>query len=312
MKQNPNSTFVDIMSSVFCKTFAKIVMFVLFIYFLIKTFLMMKSTFNFFTKVIYDELNWIFYLISTLFFMYFALHKSFKIYGRVGEIIFWVVFISINIVLLITSFTMDLTNLLPLFNNGIEPIASTGVRCAYIFGDYTVIIVMMGNINYTNQTSTKIIGYAFLAMNTVINIFIVFLCNFGYTTVNQSLAISDLSLYIDLAVSVSRLEWFGVFAWTITLVTQLVIYAHCTKFSLEALLPKKLVKISPHIVLIPLAIAFCFSTLSLHVLINNFLTYPWGIAAIIVQAGIPILLLIASTVQQRRLKNNVRIPSKIS
>ena len=233
MKKNPDCKFYDIMYNVFGKIFTKIVMTVLFVYFLIKSFLVLKSTYNFFVEVVYDNMNWFFFLITTLLFLYFVLRKDLRIFGRVGEVIFWVIFIAINVVLLITGLNMDITAVLPIFPNGAFPVASTGIQCAYAFGDYLIIIFMMGNIKYSDKTATQFTSYAFMGVSTILNFFIVFLCNFGHIVVNKDLAIADLALYIDLAVSVSRLEWIAIFVWTITLVMQLCVYGYCAKASLD-------------------------------------------------------------------------------
>ena len=300
MKKNPDCKFFDIISSLFGKIFAKIVMLLLFVYFIIKTFLVLKSTYNFFVEVVYDNMNWVFYLLATVFFLYFVLRKDLRIVGRVGEIIFWIIFIAINAVLLITSINMDITAVLPLFPNGATPIVTTGIQCAYAFGDYLILIFMMGNIKYNDKTSTQITSYAFMGISTILNFFIVFLCNFGHTVVNKDLAIADLALYIDLAVTVSRLEWIAVFIWTVTLIMQLCIYAYCTKASLDYIVPASAIPHTSKAITLALIITYCIEEITSHALIRFLLSYEFGIFAIIIQIGIPILLWITHLLLSRR------------
>ena len=300
LKQNPNDSFFDIISYSFGKTFTKIVTTILFIYYTTKTLLLLVSTFNFFVQVLYDDMNSLFYMISTLMLLLFTLKKNLRTFGRVSEIIFWVVFVSINIVLLITSIGMDITNVLPVFQNGLEPIANTSFRTAFAFGDYSIMIFLLGNIKQTKKTNTTIISYALVAISTILNFFIVFLCTFGYTVINQNLAIADLSLYIDLAVAVSRLEWIAIFAWTTTLIVQLTIYANLSKRSLDYILPKKIKSYSPYIVVVLLAILYLIEETTINTLMQYFLTPPFAIGSIIIQVGIPALLLIAHFIKHRR------------
>ena len=305
MKKSPNKTFPQIMEESFGKIFTKIVCVIVFLYFMLKTFLILKSVFNFFTKAVYDDMDWVFYILTTSFFLFFALNKSLRTYGRTGEVTFWIIFASINIILLITSFTMDMTTLLPLFPNGEGPIIDTGIKSAFAFGDYTILLFFMGNIKWEENTSKKIISYAIMAIGTVINFYIVFLCNFGYSVVNQNLAIADLSLYIDLAVTVSRLEWIAVFAWTITLILQMIIYAYCAKESLNTLLPKKAHKLSPFVVIIVCGLIYLILSISMQVLLGFIFSYVVSTIALIIQVAIPILLAIAILLKKRKEKRNV-------
>ncbi len=300
MKKNPDCKFFDIMSSAFGKIVAKIVMFLLFAYFIIKSFLVLKSTYNFFVEVVYDNMNWLFYLLATVTFLFFVIRKDLRIIGRVGEIIFWVIFIAINIVLLITSINMDITSVLPVFPNGAAPVLSTGLQCAYAFGDYTIMIFLMGNIKYNRRTPAKITSYAFMGISTILNFFIVFLCNFGHTVVNKDLAIADLALYIDLAVTVSRLEWIAIFIWTITLIMQLCVYCYCAKASADYIVPARWIPHTSKAIILALIVTYCIEEITSHALIRFLLSYEFGIFAVVVQVGIPILLYIAYLILSRR------------
>ncbi len=304
MKKNPDMRFFDIISHAFGKIFAKIVMFLIFTYFIIKSFLVLKSTFNFFVEVVYDNMNWFFFLATTLLFIYYILHKDLRITGRVGEVLFWIIFIAINIVLIITGLNMDITAVLPIFQNGAFPIFSTGIQSAYAFGDYLIIIFMMGNIKYNEKTSTQMTAYAFMGISTILNFFIVFLCNFGHTAVNKDLAIADLALYIDLAVTVSRLEWIAIFIWTITLLIQLCIYAYCTKASLDYVVPTRFIPHTAKVVVLALLGTYLIEAITSHALIRFLLSYEFGIFAIIIQLGIPILAYIAHIILARRKKTS--------
>ncbi len=310
MKQNPDMTFFDIITNFIGKICAKIVFIIVFLYFIIKTFLLMKSTYNFFVQVVYDNLNWVYFLIATIFFIYFVLNKKIRTFGRCGEVVFWLIFISINFVLLISSFNMDLTRVLPFLPNGIGPVASTGLRCSFAFGDYMILILLMGNVKYTDNTNKKITMYALMGINTVFNLFIVFLCAFGYTATNQSLAIADLSLYIDFSSTVSRLEWIAVFSWTITLVIQMVMYAFSSKSTLNHIIAFKNPKTSSVFVVLILTIAYVIPGVPIQTLVQALLSYEFGIFATIVQVGIPILLLLACLKQKRRNKSYVRLSSQ--
>jgi len=309
MKQNPNMTFFDIINSFCGKIIGKIVFMLIFLYFITKTFLLMKSTYNFFVQVVYDKLNWTHFLIATLFFILFVLNKRLRVFGRCGEAVFWLIFISINFVLIVSSFNIDITRVLPFMPNGAEPVFTAGIRTAFAFGDYTIIILLMGNIKYTEHTNKKITMYAFMGISTVLNLFIVFLCAFGYTATNQNLAIADLSLYIDFASTVSRLEWIAVFSWTITLVIQMVMYAFSAKTTLSNILPKTKPKTIAIIIVSLLAIAYIIPGISIQGLVQLLLSYEFGIFAIIIQVGIPLLLLIISLIQKRRNRIHARLSS---
>ena len=311
MQKYPNMTFRDIMSSVFGKIITYIVYIFLFIYYFVKTFLIIKSLYNYFNEVVFSEFNWIYYIIPFAFLLLFTIKKNWRVLGRTGEILFLFILVSINIVLFITSLEIDLTTLLPILPNGLIPVANAGIRCAYAFGDYTILIFLIGNIKWDKSSKATIISFAFIAVSTILNFFIVFLCNFGYSVINQNIAIADLSLYIDLAVTVSRLEWIALFAWTITLIFQALTYCYCCNEALQELVPKKDRKYIPYILIALLVAMYCIRNFTVQFLVKYFLTIPFGIVAISIQVGIPILLFVAGIIQASRdKKRNVQVISQ--
>ncbi len=300
MKRYPNKTFVNIMEECFGLVISKVLVAMILVYFAIKTILMIMSTYNFLEQVLYDEINWIYYVIVTLAFLYFVVSKSLRVFGRSGQVLFWIVFFAITLVMLITVTNTDFTALLPLFPNGAKPLVDTGFKCAVGFGDYTILIFFLGNTAYTKHSTRHIITFALLGITTIANFYIVFLCNFGYSVVNQNLAIADLTLYIDLAVSVSRLEWIAVFSWLITMVVQMSVYAYCFNQSLIYLLPQKISKHSHLILVIITGLTLIFGNFTLQNIASFVLSQGYSIFACVVQIGIPLLLLLCLLIYRIR------------
>ena len=115
---------------------------------------------------------------------------------------------------------MDFSNLLPIFSKGSLGIPESLLYCNFSFGDYFVLLMLMGRVDLKTKSRKKILWYATITNFLVVLFYIIFVAMFGDISVNQGLAISDMPLHSNITSAISRLDWIIIIIWSITLIFQ--------------------------------------------------------------------------------------------
>ena len=149
-------TFKQVLTMSFGDVFAKIVFAILFIYFLFKTLFLIKETHNYFLEVIFDELPWIYFTLPLTAYMCYVMSKSINIMARTIEIMFWVLIVCVGLTVLAPSYRIDLFNILPLFENGFTPLFNGMLYSSFSFGDFLILLLLMGKIDFSNKGVKRI------------------------------------------------------------------------------------------------------------------------------------------------------------
>ena len=71
MKKCPNQTFFQIVESGVGKVLARVITFLLFVYFLFKTVVSIKATHSFFLDLLFEDFSWYFFIIPLLLLFYY-------------------------------------------------------------------------------------------------------------------------------------------------------------------------------------------------------------------------------------------------
>lgn len=210
----PNFSFFDLLCKGFNKTIAIIVYIFLFIYFFIKLTIGLTEIHDYYTSSLFEDLNPYFALITLFFLLLYMFVKNFRTMGRLLEVFFWPMAIGIAFTLIFPFSQVELSNLLPLFEDGGYPVFKCVYRTSLAFGDFMLLLVLMGKISFKKGSSKKILFYALNAMFFILNFYIVFVGAFGKTTINQTLALGELPLHSPQPTTINRLEWLTVIIWT--------------------------------------------------------------------------------------------------
>lgn len=233
LKKNPDKTFKEIMEKTYGKLASKIVFLTLFAYFLSKCLLSMKECHNFFFVLLYDQLDWYYFIIPILTIGWFVLNRGLKSFSRTIEMCFVVIIIGTITSIFVSIGRVDFDNFLPFLQNGFLPVGRATIITNFSYGDYLILLLYAGNIKYEDKPTKKIYKYIFIANAVVILFHLVFVGVFGNVGVMQPLAVSDVPMQSQVPLDDGRLEWVNIIIWTVTLIVQILLMMLCAKNMLK-------------------------------------------------------------------------------
>lgn len=305
IKKYNNYTFSEILSITFGKAFAKIVFSVLFIYFIFKTLFLIKETHNYFLEVIFDDLPWIYFILPLMLYILYVMTKSIDIMARTIEILFWFLIVSIGLTVLAPSYRIDLFNILPLFENGVTPVINGMIYSSFSFGDFLVLLLLMGKVDFSNKGLKKICFYGIFCLVFVTAFYVVFTAIFDNTGINHILAISDISVRSSYPYTQEKLDWLAILIWSIVLLFQIGVYAIVSKNCFNEIFQfkNKYVSVATiSTILFGLSFAFYFN---LELLIKIATSVPFVIVVISIYIAMLIILIITAMVLKfKKVDNN--------
>lgn len=223
----PNLSFFELIKTAFGKVTAIITYAMLFVYFFVKLTIGLTEIHDYYTSSLFEELNPYFALITLLFLLLYMFVKNFGTLGRLLEVFFWPMVIGIAFTLIFPFSDVELSNLLPLFEDGVYPVFRGVYRTSLAFGDFMLLFSLMGKISFTKNSNKKIFLYALNAMLFIFNFYVVFVGAFGKTTINQTLALGELPLHSPQPSTINRLEWLTVIIWTAIMFINIGILGKC-------------------------------------------------------------------------------------
>ena len=227
MKKMPNITFFELITKTLSKPVAIIIYIFLYLYFFVKALITFLELHDYFIASLFEELNPIFFLITLIPLLMYLFRRDFRNLGRVLQICFWPVALGLTFTLIYPVQDMELTNLLPLFQDGFYPIYRGLSHTTFAFGDHIILLMLMGHIKYEKNTTKKLLFYTTTALGFVFNFFVVFVGSFGETAVNQTLALGELPLHNPYPATIGRLEWLTIIIWTAILLIQGALLGNC-------------------------------------------------------------------------------------
>lgn len=231
--KHPDKTFTQILRETLGKPFAIIVNIILFIYFGAKCVLLLQELHDYFIATLFEELNPIYFLIVIGLLIVYTTSKNFRTVGRLVELIFWPTFLGIVFTLIFPIEDIQIEKLLPLFAQGPYPTFQALSRTTFAFGDYMILLPLMGKIKLTQKSKKKLLLYGINVFLFVFQFFIIFAGSFGRFGIHQTLALGELPLHNSTPATIGKLEWLTIIIWTVVLVTDATIISLSTKECLD-------------------------------------------------------------------------------
>ena len=299
----PNKTFFELISDVFSKPIAIILNAILMGYFIIKSLIALLELHDYYIASLFEELNPLFFIISFLFLLLWLFGKSFRNLGRSLQIFFWPMAIGLLFTLIFPISDIQLTNLLPLFQNGMYQIFNSIFHTAFAFDDYIILLLLMGRIKVDKNTRKTLLTYLLSIFFFVFSFYVVFVGSFGNTAVNQSLALNELPLHNPFSTALGRLEWLTIIIWTAILLLQSAVLGKCSCSCFDSIFNSYDKKVSPPVIVGILGIGIFFTYLKLYDVIKFVTSTPFNIALISFH-GVLITILIISAITTHNKTNH--------
>ena len=199
------------------KVFAKIIMLLLSVFFFVSALIPYESIHDLFAYVLFDHLSWELYSLILLVAIFFLASRGLKNIGRVTEIFFYMMFISLLILLILGSSTTSFERILPFYDIDIKKILLTCFDYGIWFGDFFIVYMFIGKIKEDDGK----IGLQFMLVQ-IIGIliasfaYIVFYGLYEHLTPNQGSLISSISQFSLLNLDIGRIDWVFVLMFEIS------------------------------------------------------------------------------------------------
>lgn len=231
MKKNPGKSIFEILESKFGRVFPKVLAGLLTVYFLGKSIVSMKELQNFLVQLLFEHISWWKFAVPLFGILIYILNKSLRTFARSIQFFYWFIFIGASTTLILPIQEITLVNLLPLFSDGVVPILSGSFYTSFHFIDFMVLLMLMGRVKYTKETSKYIVKYALFTYLFILIYFIFYTGLFGNILVNEGLIVSDIPLYSNYPATNGRLEWLSIIIWTMVLIYQSALMMICARES---------------------------------------------------------------------------------
>ena len=292
MKKHPNLTFKTALESCFGKTITKIFFGLLAFYFFFKAFITLKEIQNYFNRVLFDDFDWVKYIIPSTALLAYISSKPFKTFGRCGEILIYIALFCIITIIPISLKSATFSELIPILQNGTPPVLKGAFASTFGFGDYIFLLLFIGKIKVTKTTNKTLLIYSISAMIIIYTLYLIFISTFGNLASNENLALSDLSLNISIPPTVGRLDWISILLWTFILFFNTGLLLASAKECLLVTLGTE----KQNFILLGMFCVYIgfllYEKLSLSVLLKIISSTPFVIFASIIQIGYPALLVL--------------------
>lgn len=300
MEKVPEKNFYELIKNTLSKSVAVVIYFFLALYFFIKSAAALFQLHNYYSSALFNELNHSFGLIIILFLSLFLLSKNFRTHGRLMEVCFWPITIAVTLTLLFPVNSIKLTNLFPLFEDGVYPIWNGFIHTSFAFGDYVVLFILMGKINYQKNTTKKILFYTLNVLFFIFQFYIVFIGVYGHTAVNQTLALSELPLHNSFSVTVSKLEWLTIIVWTALLFIYANFMNKCCCECLDNIFGVSAKKCNSIVLSIITVVLQVFTTFEVFPFARIYTNLPMSIATKVFPVGLIILLILCYIIHKKK------------
>lgn len=291
MKKEPDITFDRLMQETFGKGFTKIIYLLLFVYFFWKSIVILKQAHNYFLEVLFDDINWVYFIAPLLTLLGYIAYKNLRTIARTVEMFFMIILIGIALSMFLSLDRIDVANLFPIMQNGTASILHCIARCSFSFGDFLLLTVFMGKVDLRKNSIKKVYFYIVGAIVFVVTFYLLFVAIFGDTSISQNMALSELSLSSTRPATIGRLDWMTIIIWTITLILQAGILLYCCKICLEIVFHFKNSYTAITVIEFLLLLVIVILYLSLEQTLRVVTSIPFVVFVIMMQVIIPALIL---------------------
>lgn len=300
MHKNPDITFFELISHTLGKITAIIIQIILLIYFFLKCVLVLQELHDYFIATLFEDLNPIFFIIVIGLLMLYCATKSFRTIGRLIQLIFIPVLVMILFSLIFPINDLQIEKLFPIFEQGISPIYKGLSRTTFAFGDYIILLPMMGHIDLNKKSKKHILLFMSGTLLFIFNFFIIFVGSFGDFSASQTLALSELPLHNTTPATIGKLEWLTITIWTAILLVDSIILIIATRATFDNIFGT-FGKKSAHIVLsIAITGVVTFTYLQLEAIVEFIISSTFAIVIGVMQVLIILALIIASAIKNKR------------
>lgn len=306
MNKYKDMTFYDLLCTLLGKVGAKIIMFLLCLYFLTRCFTRFQTNFIYLNENLYTAFEWYIFTVPILICVLFCVRQGLKAFSRLNEVFMPVILFGFAVALVVGIFRADFSNALPILENGISFIKSSS-RYSVWFGDYLVLILFFGKVKMDKKFNLKVILSMLGLVFSVALFYAVFYFTYNYNTVCHINAISDIMQFLPSVSDIGSFDWILILIWDVALFLDLTINVivvtslFCQVFNISK--HKEVVSLVALLIVVVISVLMNFN---IYLSMTIFRDYIY-VFNIIIQGALPLLLFILGLLKRRRKKSEVLV-----
>jgi len=297
--KNPDLSFYQILEKMFGCMIARIMMFALFLFFLMKCWGAFVTNYSYLNENLYTSLKWYTYCFPILIIVFFIARLKVNALARLVEFFAPIVIIGFLVSLLVGIRKADYTNLLPILENGFFGNFSIFFKYSFWFGDYLIFIVFFGNTKVEKKFNITISTTILIAIVLIALFFATIFSVFSYNSVSHTNSISDILQVLPSTADIGSFDWVLILVWDMALFLYFAIYILGAFYSFRQTFGKKYDLITTSAILIVVLILAIIVNFDIELSISLAKKYFW-IFSLSIEYGIPILLFLFSPMIKRR------------
>lgn len=203
-------TFIGLLEENLGKPITKIIIFLYFLYFLLKSFIPINEQKAFVELALYINLTTDLYFIPFFIVAFYISTKELRVWGRVADVV-WIITLGGFFLLIALSITnTDFLAILPIGARGFKNVAKGSYLSANWFGESAYFLFFIGEFAYEKKYGLKII-LSYLAGAIMLIIFmIIFYGIFTSIAFRQSFALTEIAKYTTVINNIGRFDYLGI------------------------------------------------------------------------------------------------------
>lgn len=301
-RNKSNMTFMEILSRTITKVGAKIVIFMLFIFYVLRLVGLAMPTFELFTITFSTKINWLAFVLVLSILTVFCASLGLNALARFSQVMAVLVCLALASIIVFPMLQLKVNNLLPVLEDGFGPVGKSMWDYHLWFSDYFFIYLIMDKIKdrkglFTNNLIMFSVGVLLtLAMN------ILFTSHFGELGEFTNLGLSKLSQFSIGMSSNGRTDWLSLSVWILSIFIKLTLLTFSAYRCLHFVIGAK----KPFIIWLSLPIV-AFYLMPLFVATDDFFNFAstyLGIPYLLIQYVLPLLLPFLVAVAHKNLYKN--------
>ena len=154
--KNPQLSFFEVIQKMFGKVLAKIIMFLFFLFFLLKSWATFQTNLSYLNENLYTSLEWYIFAFPILITVFYIASFGVNSLARLVEIVAPIIIVGFIGSFAVGLFRADFSSLLPVMEKGFFTHIPTIFRYSFWFGDYMIFIVFFGNVKEEKGPIKKI------------------------------------------------------------------------------------------------------------------------------------------------------------
>jgi hypothetical protein len=236
-QKNKNISFFNFFENKIGKFFTKIIIFLLFLFFLLKAIYLLQESFSFLKRSLYTEATVAIFLVCILPPVTAFAYKSLKAMGRTLEIFYVLIIALIAICLLVCAVSSDNLSLSVITSNGFSGFLEATYRYTFWFGDLLFFMYIIDKVEFDPRTPKQLIGYSLFSFVLVLAIFVVYFITFQTTSFAHTYALLDIIQFVSEYGTVGKFDIVPISAIMFIIYFQIGMMIFCASSCLQKVVP---------------------------------------------------------------------------